>query len=93
MITKQQFDKLLGMVMIDLKDQEYERVYHQMDSIMSFIDILNEVSFDTLEGDSHKNVVGTVSIVDRDYPHQSIDLSWSHHPLINNMIQLKFKQG
>ena len=45
MITKQQFDKLLGMVMIDLKDQEYERVYHQMDSIMSFIDILNEVSF------------------------------------------------
>jgi Asp-tRNA(Asn)/Glu-tRNA(Gln) amidotransferase C subunit len=43
MITKPQFDKLLDMVMLDLEDEEYTKIYNQMDQIIGFVDKLNEL--------------------------------------------------
>lgn len=92
MITKQQFDALLDMVQINLNDQEYEQMFHQMEDIMWFIDMIKEIPFDTLTVWNAHDSDPYISLIDRSYINQTIDLSWSHHPLINNMLQLRFKK-
>lgn len=93
MIAKQQFDILLDMVQIRLDDREYEQIFHQMGDIMWFLDTIKDVPSDSLTVADSSDMDHSLSLVDRDYTNQTIDLSWSHHPFINNMIQLRFKKN
>jgi beta-xylosidase len=92
MITKPQFDKLLDMVMLDLEDEEYTKIYNQMDQIIGFVDKLNELDLkaNTTE---RVDITKKALVVNTNLIPNKIWLSNVQHPITWSMIQIKFKRA
>lgn len=91
MITKEQFDKLLKMTMLDLTGAEYQAMYNQIDSITGFIDSINNIE---VQNPQSPELQESQVKSDRSYKDITIDLAkGTSHPLANKMIQIKFKRS
>lgn len=89
-LTKEQFDRLLELVMLDLEEQEYKTMFNQTDQIIGFIDKLNEVEIYEASG----QFAETAKIsLERKYATNTIGLTNVEHPVTGNMVQIKFKRG
>ena len=87
MITKEEFDKLLNLVMLDLNDDEYQMYMRQMGQIIGYMDKLKSLQL------SATGYQQQATSLDRDYKKNTIWLSNVAHPIAGNMVQIKFKRG
>jgi len=90
MFSREQFDTLLHLTMLQLDADEYVSMYERMDAVIWYIDSIDVVQLDDTSALSWKKI----TIQNREYLSIPLDITKNcNHTFAGNMIQIKFKRS
>lgn len=90
MFTREQFDTLLHLTMLQLEADEYVSMYERMGAVIWYIDSIAAVQLDDTSFVSWKKI----TIQNREYLSIPVDIQKNcEHTIAGNMIQIKFKRS